>query len=117
MQTKFNQLLQSLDNQQRNAIIHNMQNMMPSGQKEYMKRLVDGGVDILLPPSKEELKSWKSLYLCYFNSELSYKQGRRLPLYLCVKNPRPDEILNTLSSMGLKTAFEHVSAQMLINVF
>jgi signal recognition particle subunit SEC65 len=71
-----------------------------------MKGLVNGGVDVILPPSKEEMKSWKTLYLCYFNSELSVKQGRRLPKYLCVKNPRPDEILQALSSFGLKTVFE-----------
>ena len=93
LQHKFNSLLQSLDNQQRNSIIHQLQGLMPSQQMEYMTKLVTGGVDLILPPSKEELKPWKSLDLCYFNSELSYKQGRRLPKYLCVKNPRPDEIL------------------------
>ena len=105
-QMKFNMLLQSLDNQQRNAIIHNLQSLMPSQQMAYMKQLVEGGVDLVLPPSKEELKSWKSVYLCYFNSELSYKQGRRMPLNFCVKNPRPDEILQAISTLGLKTVFE-----------
>jgi hypothetical protein len=66
---------------------------MPSSQMQYMRQLVAGGVEAILPPSKEELKSYKAVYLCYFNSELSAKQGRRLPLKLCVKNPRPDEIL------------------------
>jgi hypothetical protein len=61
-----------------------------------MKQLVAGGVDIILPPSKEELKSWKTLYLCYFNADFSVKDGRRLPKYLCVKNPRPDEVCSAL---------------------
>jgi signal recognition particle subunit SEC65 len=71
-----------------------------------MKQLVAGGIDIMIPPSKEEMKSWKSLYLCYFNSELSVKEGRRLPKYLCVKNPRPDEVIQALAHLGIKTVFE-----------
>jgi hypothetical protein len=67
--------------------------MMPSGQMNYMKKLVEGGLEHMLPPTVEELKGWKSLYMCYFNSNFSAKQGRRLPKYLCVQNPRPDEIV------------------------
>lgn len=87
---------------------------MPSQQMQYMKQLAEGGVDLILPPTKDELKSWKSIYLCYFNSELSYKQGRRLPTKFCVKNPRPDEVLQAVSSLGLKTVFEQVSKTQLI---
>ena len=82
--------------------------MMPSGQMQYMKQLVAGGLEHLLPPSVEDLKTWKSLYLCYFNSKLSIKQGRRLPKYLCVVNPRPDEIISAISSFGLKSVLESV---------
>jgi hypothetical protein len=32
LQTKFNMLLQSLDNQQRSSIIANLQGLLPSGQ-------------------------------------------------------------------------------------
>ena len=105
---KFNALLQSLDNQQRNAIIHNLQNLMPSSQMAYMKQLVAGGVEAILPPSKDELKSWKGVYLCYFNRELSKQKGRRLPLEYCVRNPRPDEVLQALAQIGLKSVFEQV---------
>jgi signal recognition particle subunit SEC65 len=82
---------------------------MPSSQITYMKQLVAGGVEAILPPSKEELKSWKAIYLCYFNSELSVKEGRRLPKKLCVRNPRPDEVLQALTQIGLKSVFEQVS--------
>ena len=71
-----------------------------------MKTLVEGGSDNIVPPSSEELKGWKSLYLCYFNSSYSLKKGRRLPKYLCVDNPRPDEIVIALQSMGIKSVLE-----------
>lgn len=57
-----------------------------------MKSLVDGDSEHLLPPTKEEIKEWKTFYLLYFNSDKSVKEGRRLPKALCVSNPRPDEI-------------------------
>ena len=32
-----------------------MAGLMPSSQLTFMKKLVDGGTDMILPPSKEEL--------------------------------------------------------------
>lgn len=68
-----------------------------------MKKLVDGGADMILPPSKEELAEWKGVYLSYFDACKTVKQGRVLPKNLCVKNPRPDEIVKALESLGIKS--------------
>lgn len=62
-----------------------------------------------MPPKQEEIKAWSAVYLSYFNSDFSVKQGRKLPKYLCVQNPRPDEIINALKSLGIKYVFEPVS--------
>lgn len=62
-----------------------------------MQKLVEGGVDEILPPTSDEVKGWKTFYLMYFNSDKSLSDGRRLPLKFCVKNPRPDEISQSLS--------------------
>ena len=78
---------------QRQILQLNMAQMMPSGQIAFMKKLVaDGGAE-LMPPSQEEIKDWKAVYLSYFNADLSVKKGRVLPLEYCVRNPRPDEIM------------------------
>lgn len=90
---QFQQLLQSLDPQQRQIMQANMAQMMPSDQLNYMRKTVQGGLDSVLPPSKEEAAEWKGLYLSYFNANLSVKAGRALPLKFCVKNPRPDELM------------------------
>jgi signal recognition particle subunit SEC65 len=71
--------------------------------------LVDGGIDEILPPTSEEIKTWKTLYLTYFNSEKSLADGRRLPLSKCVKNPRPDEISEALRQLGYRSICHHVS--------
>jgi len=74
-----------------------------------MKQLVDGGSENMLPPSKEEVKDWKTFYLLYFNSEKSVSEGRRLPKNLCVKNPRPDEVSEALGKLGFRSICDHVS--------
>jgi hypothetical protein len=74
-----------------------------------MKQLVEGGADHMLPPTKEEVKEWKTFYLLYFNSEKSIKEGRRLPKSLCVKNPRPDEVSEALGKLGFRSICDHVS--------
>ena len=82
---------------------------MPSGQIAFMKKLIaDGGTDAL-PPSQEEVKEWKAIYLSYFNSNLSIKKGRVLPLEYCVKNPRPDEIMEAFRALQIRAIFEAVS--------
>jgi hypothetical protein len=47
--------------------------MLPSGQIAYMKKIVAGDTKDLIPPSVEEVKDWKAVYLSYFNSSLSVK--------------------------------------------
>ena len=74
-----------------------------------MTRLLEGGTDQLLPPSKEECADWKGVYLSYFNSDLSINKGRVMPLKYCVKNPRPDEISNALNQLGIRNIVEAVS--------
>lgn len=61
----------------------------------------------MLPPTKDEVKDWKTFYLVYFNSEKSVSQGRRLPQKLCVKNPRPDEVSDALGKLGFKSICDH----------
>ncbi len=43
-----------------------------------MKKIVNGGVSNseFLPPSAEEVKEWKAVYLSYFDANLSVKKGR-----------------------------------------
>jgi len=50
--------------------------MMPSAQKAYIRKICEGGSDDILPPSADEAKNWKVIYPCYYNAELSYKEGR-----------------------------------------
>ena len=95
----------------------NMANMMPSGRLAYMKKLVEGGTEQLIPPSKEEIAEWKGVYLSYFNSDLSAKHGRMLPKKLCIKNPRPDEVTRALNSLGIRSIFEAVSMTVSIKSF
>ena len=82
---------------------------MPSGQLAFMKKAIAGGLQDLMPPSQEEVKDWKSLYLGYLNSQFSVKQGRALPLKYCVKNPRPDEVMEAFRSLQIRAIFEGVS--------
>jgi len=42
------------------------------------------------------------LYPCYFDSNLTRKEGRRTPLSLSVQNPVPDEIERILKSNQIK---------------
>lgn len=83
--------------------------MLPSGQIAYMKKIVAGDTKDLIPPSVEEVKDWKAVYLSYFNASLSAKQGRMLPKEFCVKNPRPDELLEAFRSLQIRAIFESVS--------
>lgn len=108
MQTtmQFNQMMESMDPQQRQIVINNLSSMMPSSQLAYMKRLIDSGAQELLPPTKDEVKDWKGFYLSYFNSDLSEKKGRKLPQYLCVPNPRPDEVMGALTELDIKAMLE-----------
>ena len=80
--------------------------MMPSGQLAFMKKLIaDGGTDAL-PPSQEEISEWKAVYLSYFNANMSVKKGRVLPLEFCVRNPRPDEIMEAFRTLQIRAIFE-----------
>lgn len=87
-----------------------MANLLPSGQLQYMKQLVDGSMDSVLPPTTDEVKEWKTFYSLYFNSDKSVKEGRRLPKHLCVKNPRPDEISEALGRLGFRSICDNVSS-------
>lgn len=68
-----------------------------------MKQLCEGGIDEMMPPTEEQVKMWTTFYPCYFNSDFSLEQGRRLPKSLCVKNPRPDEIAWALKELGYRS--------------
>ena len=83
--------------------------MMPSARLAYMKKLVEGGAESIMPPSKEEVSEWKAVYLCYFNSETSIKHGRVMGKKYCIKNPRPDEITSALEKLGIRCIHETVS--------
>ena len=87
----------------------NMANMLPSGQLAFMKKMISDGGDEFIPPSQDEIKDFKAFYLSYFNSDFSVKQGRMLPLDLCVKNPRPDEIMEAFRALKIRAVFESVS--------
>jgi len=89
--------------------MNNLQNLLPSGQALYMQNLVEGGSNELVPPTIQEVKEWKTLYPMYLNNEFSSKNGRRLPIKLCVKNPRPDEIYDAIKSLGIRGMLEMVS--------
>jgi hypothetical protein len=84
--------------------------MLPSNQIAFMKKVVDGEDDSLIPPTLEEVKDWKAFYLSYFNSDFSMKNGRMLPLEFCVKNPRPDELMEAFRTLQIRAIFEQVSA-------
>jgi len=80
--------------------------MLPSAQIAYMKKVIsDGGAEVI-PPSKEEMSEWKAFYLSYFNSSLSVKNGRMLPLEYCVRNPRPDELMEAFRALQIRAIFE-----------
>jgi len=83
--------------------------MMPSEGKAFMKKMVEGGSQNIIPPSQEEIKDWKACYLSYWNADLSVKQGRVLPLAFCVRNPRPDEIMEGFRALQIRAIFEGVS--------
>jgi len=92
-------MLQNLDPMQQQILQQNVANMMPSEQFAFMRKIVTGGMREIIPPSQEEIKDWKACYLSYWNAELSVKKGRVLPLEFCVKNPRPDEIMEAFRAM------------------
>ena len=87
----------------------NMANLLPSGQIAFMKKMISDGGEEYLPPSQEKIKDYKAFYLSYFNANLSVKQGRMLPKDQCVKNPRPDEIMEAFRSLEIRAVFESVS--------
>jgi len=87
--------------------------MLPSSQVAFMKKVVAGDVQDLIPPSTEEVKDWKAFYLSYFNTEFSMKKGRMLPLEFCVKNPRPDELMEAFRALQIRAIFEAVSTSSL----
>ncbi len=109
MAQQWNALMNSLDPMQQQILQSNMGNMMPSDQVAFMKKTIAGGLKDIMPPSMEEVKDWKACYLSYFNAEFSVKQGRFLPLQYCVRNPRPDEIMEAFRSFGIRAIFESVS--------
>lgn len=82
---------------------------MPSDQLAFMRKMVEGGSRDIIPPSQEEIKQWKACYLSYWNANFSTKKGRELPLEFCVKNPRPDEIMDAFRSLQIIAIFEGVS--------
>jgi signal recognition particle subunit SRP19 len=43
------------------------------------------------------------LWLDYFNSKLSRKGGRKVPLYLAVSSPTMDELVESVRKLGLDT--------------
>jgi signal recognition particle subunit SRP19 len=43
------------------------------------------------------------LWLDYFNSKLTRKDGRRVPLYLAVSSPTMDELVESVKKLGLDT--------------
>lgn len=79
---------------------------MPSDQLAFMRKMVEGGSRDIIPPSQEEIKQWKACYLSYWNANFSTKKGRELPLEFCVKNPRPDEIMDAFRSLQIIAIFE-----------
>jgi len=42
------------------------------------------------------------LWLDYFNSNFSRREGRRLPLSQCVKNPKLEELVKAAERLGYK---------------
>jgi len=74
-----------------------------------MKKLIANDGADLMPPSQEEVSEWKAFYLSYFNANLSTKKGRVLPLKYCVRNPRPDEIMEAFRALQIRAIFEAVS--------
>ena len=67
-------------------------------------------MDEIVPPTQDDVKGWKTIFLCYFNIEKSLQEGRRLPNKLCVKNPRPDEICDALKTLGFRSIYHTVSS-------
>ena len=109
LQEDFTAIMNSMDLQQKQIIIRDMAQMMPSGRLAFMKKLVEGGADAVVPPSKEEIAEWKGVYLSYFDSRFSSAKGRVMPLKYCVPNPRPDEITGALTKHKIRNIFEAVS--------
>lgn len=71
-----------------------------------MAEVAEGDLEGILPPDAETLGGWRCIYLCYYNSNLSMGQGRKMSKKYCVKNPRPIEIADALDSMGIKHIVE-----------
>lgn len=80
--------------------------MVPSQQKAFMSQVAEGDLENILPPDAETLGAWRCLYLCYFNSDLSMNQGRKMSKKYCVRNPRPVEIADALANMGIQYVIE-----------
>ena len=74
-----------------------------------MRKMIAGGQQDMIPPSQEEIKDWLGCYLSYWNANFSAKKGRELPLEFCVKNPRPDEVMEAFRALQIRAIFEGVS--------
>ena len=111
---QFQALMQSMDPMQQQILQQNLANMMPSDQIAFMRKMCAGGQQNVMPPSQDEIKDWKACYLSYWNAELSVKKGRELPLEFCVKNPRPDEVMEAFRALQIRAIFEGVSPNITI---
>ena len=49
----FHAILETMDPMQKQIIMGQIGNLLPSGQLQFMKQLVEGGADHMLPPTKE----------------------------------------------------------------
>ena len=118
VQQQFQAMMQTMDPMQQQILRGQMggQNFLPSAQLAFMKKIVNGGAGVPMPPTAEEVKDWKALYLSYFDANLSVKKGRMMPLEYCVRNPRPDEVMEALKSIQIRAIFEPVSIKIFSNL-
>lgn len=58
------------------------------------------------PIDAKLLRTFVSLYCCYFNAALNERKGRRLPVSACVINPHPYDLAEAAVSLGLNVAIE-----------
>ena len=63
---------------------------------------------------RDQIKNWHAFYPLYFNSDYSTRDGRRVVKKYSVKNPRCDEILEALMSLGIRGIVEMVSLFLLL---
>lgn len=101
----YDAIMETMDPLQRGIINQKMMDFLPSEQLAFMKQLVEGDVDEIVPPTQDDVKTWKTIFLCYFNSDMSMQEGRRLALKYCVKNPRPDEVMDALKTLGYRCLY------------